>query len=384
MNNMRKAFTLIELLVVTSIIGMLAGLLMPAVQSAREAARRTTCINNQKNLALALINYNSARNKFPRYRNKFRIEGVQGSNTKIHSSVRNQAFSYGGWIAMTMPFMDGMQIYNNMISMNDSSVDEGVRMPKDLTLPFLWCPSAGTAVVNSTNYVVNAGYADMPFKERYGNKPKLFDEDNTGYKIDWPGDMTVYNGMFNDGILNSVGRAITLDDVIDGATNTMLLSENLQYCSMWALQEYEVGFTWPMLLSGGGQTCLSDSNLKLSRKFVFNSAYTCENLASYGSYDCRGSGVAYTPTGYNKNRDQPMPINRCGSDIEGNRAWLTTRPSSAHPGGVVVAMVDGSVRMVNESLDVLVYIQAMTPNDKKCECSAIRGRLFSLSDLDVL
>ncbi|MDO5581304.1 MAG: DUF1559 domain-containing protein [Planctomycetia bacterium] len=376
MSNMRKAFTLIELLVVVSIIGMLAGLLMPAVQSAREAARRTTCINNQKNLALALNNYNSARDKFPRWRNKFRIEGT---NSTAHQTVSRLGYSYGGWIAMTMPYLDGMQIYNNMISMRDTTPEEGIRMPKDISLPFLWCPSAGTQVVNSTNYVVNGGYADMPWGRRWGDSKDYFDEDNPTYTIAKPGDVTVYNGMFNDGVLNNLGSAITLDDVIDGTTNTMLLTENLQYCSMWAIQEYQACFTWPLLWS----TCFRPANLHKPRTHVFNTAYSCEDLTALAPYDSRGA-TSITGYGYDIEGSQPMAINRCGSDITGNRGWLTTRPSSAHPGGVVVAFVDGSVRMISDNLDVLVYIQAMTPNDKKCECDPIKSRVFSLSDLDIL
>ena len=66
----KQGFTLVELLVVITIIGMLVSMLLPAVQSAREAGRRNTCLNNQKNLTLATQNYESARGAFPGYVNR--------------------------------------------------------------------------------------------------------------------------------------------------------------------------------------------------------------------------------------------------------------------------------------------------------------------------
>ncbi len=67
----RRGFTLVELLVVITIISMLMALLMPAVQAARESARRATCMNNQKQIALAMMMYEGARTKFPGYMNTF-------------------------------------------------------------------------------------------------------------------------------------------------------------------------------------------------------------------------------------------------------------------------------------------------------------------------
>src|ERR1700724_3341860 len=94
----RRGFTLIELLVVIAIIAVLIALLLPAVQSAREAARRSQCVNNMKQIGLALHNYHSTLNTFP-------FGEVQPSNG---------AWQYWGALAMLAPYMEGNAMFNSM------------------------------------------------------------------------------------------------------------------------------------------------------------------------------------------------------------------------------------------------------------------------------
>jgi prepilin-type N-terminal cleavage/methylation domain-containing protein/prepilin-type processing-associated H-X9-DG protein len=103
--HLRPAFTLVELLVVITIIGMLMGMLLPAVQGAREAARRATCINNQKNVALALVNYESAHKSFPGFRNA-NVVGTGAGNLPAATML--------SWVAMILPHLDRNDLWTTI------------------------------------------------------------------------------------------------------------------------------------------------------------------------------------------------------------------------------------------------------------------------------
>src|SRR5688572_33378723 len=101
----RAAFTLVELLVVIAIIGVLVALLLPAVQAAREAARRAQCQSNIKNVSLALLNYESSKKDFP--------VGMSFDAALYRTKVQNQLKEYGpNWVIYTLPFLEQQALYS--------------------------------------------------------------------------------------------------------------------------------------------------------------------------------------------------------------------------------------------------------------------------------
>jgi prepilin-type N-terminal cleavage/methylation domain-containing protein/prepilin-type processing-associated H-X9-DG protein len=139
----RLGFTLIELLVVIAIIAVLIALLLPAVQQAREAARKTECRNNMKQIGLAVHNYHDAFGLFPTV------------------TIQQDSFSCpNSWLAMILPFMDHSGVYNAMNFINDNSSDYDA--PGDGLCTGL-CPPIGTAPprTGSASYVLWANLTAM-------------------------------------------------------------------------------------------------------------------------------------------------------------------------------------------------------------------------------
>src|SRR5208337_707856 len=135
----RRAFTLIELLVVIAIIGVLIALLLPAVQSAREAARRTTCVNNLHQIGVAVANFESAHQAFP----------TGGESTNFNVTPAATQFVDGGWstLARILPYMEGGVAYNTLnfnMCYNDAS---GANFTAASTVIASYiCPSAAPRV----------------------------------------------------------------------------------------------------------------------------------------------------------------------------------------------------------------------------------------------
>ena len=157
----RSGFTLVELLVVIAIIGILVALLLPAIQAAREAARRTQCNNNLKQLGIALQNYHDTYQRFP----PLAVFGKFGGPGSQPPTVPSPAYNHT-WCLMILPFMEQQALYD--------SVDKMLRVwdqpIRSTVVPAFLCPSddgfgdnpAQTHGISVTHYVASEGYHWWP------------------------------------------------------------------------------------------------------------------------------------------------------------------------------------------------------------------------------
>src|SRR5262245_57958571 len=198
----RAAFTLIELLVVIAIIAVLIALLLPAVQAAREAARRIQCVNNLKQIGLALHNYESTNNVFPPGR--------------INTYVTGNGHCWGAY-SQLLPFFEQQSIFNTMnFSMNpdpDYTTSSAVvnRTAAVVIVNTFLCPSdggppmvqVGGGMYSGHNYLLNVG---------------------SGYSVvqNPPATMTTPNGILFE------NSAVRLAEITDGTSNSVVISESIR------------------------------------------------------------------------------------------------------------------------------------------------------------
>ena len=374
MKKSRTGFTLIELLVVISIIGMLAGMLLPAVQAAREAGRRTQCINNQKQLVTAMTLYQSQKSKLPQFRTTQATSATDSEGNTVNVNI--------GWLPQLFPFIEQTPLWESLLNYKDeyknaehtskyNSPYELMAANAALRFPFLQCQSSGSTTQGGNNYVVNCGYND-------GLQLKVYLPSRDLSSASVGVDKSKYNGVFLDGVAGA--PSLSIDDLVDGTTQTVLVSENLQALlteteiygnteagtfnvgGIWGREEYALGFCWPI------NDVIQDKNNDYA---AYNTLldWGGTDKSIFGYYDSTFSCNVFqgdTTTGTTI-KDIPLKFNQCyrAATFSTKYPWLTARPSSNHGGMVVMGFADGSVRAINEDIDTTSFIRLMTPNDKK-------------------
>lgn len=297
----RSAFTLVELLVVIAIIGVLVGLLLPAVQSAREAARRMQCQNNQKQIGLSLHNYHDTFNSFP---------GVR----YVASNARGSVNTYLGWSAMILPFMEQSALFDTLKSqggMNSNVPWDTVPAVRDnvasVVIPAFICPSDPSGGLNE--HVGMRGSAASPV---YGksNYPGIAGGPNVARTAD-------ADGVFD--YRTDYVKHTKFRDITDGTSNTAMVGER-------STLRTPPGYL-PSNQGGGYRACLWIGDQSIVGPQALNSA-----ADTYTQTDRYQRDNVYLIFG-NNNLAQ----------------------SSAHPGGVLMLFADGHVNFVSESIDRNIY-----------------------------
>jgi prepilin-type N-terminal cleavage/methylation domain-containing protein/prepilin-type processing-associated H-X9-DG protein len=300
-----RGFTLVELLVVITIISMLMALLMPAVQAARESARRATCMNNQKQLALSIMMYEGVRTKFPGYLNTFTDSGGNAVTAN--------------WIVMTFPYIEHSDLWKNWHTPTSASPAP----VRNVYLKLFVCPSnpTDTSTVGSTpfSYCVNTGIADSITKCAFAgsmSRPSAATSEIKSDGVFFNLTTTTSNGVTTQASGDSYTMSMDYLSQHDGSSNTLMLSENILNITngaQWAgdTSETDLGFQWEGMTTS---TPTNKINSALAAAPTFNSTSTA------------------------------MP------------------PSSRHGSGVVVSYCDGHQEFLRDDINFNTYEHLMTPD----------------------
>ncbi len=332
--NKSAAFTLVELLVVIAIIGILVALLLPAVQAAREAARRTKCINNLKNIGLACLNYESAKKCYP-------------PSSTIASDISINGLS---WQVLIMPYVEESAISSSVKTFVDDYRKANAGKDPDVynagfsqanlsRLDLFQCPT-DTAVeifdkfnqtLKSTSYAGVTG----SYKSRPGAQPCPSDYSNANYlKTPCVTDLNIDGLLFPGGDVE-----VSVKKVTDGTSKTLMVGERWYQLRVWTAGNY-YSVKQGAGLSAKAPTTVPCGSYSSAAKNISWNIPPNPNLNTVGYY-----------TNHVNDSDRPNMPAGAPKTVSFNDLPF----GSFHPGLTNFVKGDGSIVVITDDIDPAIY-----------------------------
>lgn len=347
--NFKKAFTLVELLVVIAIIATLIGLLLPAVQSAREAARRSSCSNNVRQISLGALNYESANNRYPTCG-----QGIDFSGGNARDAMNIQSF-----FTQVLSFMEEGAI---ALKWNKDEPYWGPNNSQYATAKIgaFLCPSNGITQDSFGGQAANGNYygqthympvAYTDLSSTDGKRVKAVSSSN--------------RGAYKQALL-TYDQSSRVSHASDGTSKTVIFFEDAGRESQHTGKSSQtLSSIWVKNVGGRAVPITASTN-----GWVNGTGNTVPNR--WADSD-NSSGISGPPQDENAaSRSQPI-INNTSNPIGGsantclwtaNNCGPNDEPFSTHAGGLVMAgFADGSVKSLNQDLDTQTCRQLVDPKD---------------------
>ncbi len=315
----RHGFTLIELLVVIAIIAVLIALLLPAVQMAREAARRTTCRNNLKQIGLAMHNYHATHSRFP-------------FGTYLGPPATNAWNRTIGWTHMVLPYIEQDQIYNSINFDHSIALNVAWGQPRAET-------NRTACLQEIEAFLCPTDILPPRFSVTFGGPNPVVPIRPISYAACMGSRHQRW--LENDGVFHYFSSYST-NNIVDGTANTMLGGETAQkfklntgWYTWWNFQIW-VGI-------GGGTT------------FVPTLAHTMPKLNAPMNCPDGGCGGAALPAGC-------LPVPPCPTAADNTQLNFDQHEHlgqlgfrSYHPGGAHFGFMDGTVKFISDNIEIRLY-----------------------------
>ena len=366
-------FTLVELLVVIAIIGILIALLLPAVQAAREAARRMTCSNNMKQLGLAMHTYHDAYQAFPSA-----STGEPGQNSE--GTGMWNLYLHGNWRVAIMPYIEQMAVFDRVRpgrNYSDHSTGQGKMIEGSHTNEVLWnlvipcqrCPSSAEEALKPSTFFWGTGSGDR--------MQQWIDYQAVSGAIDIAG----AGGVFTDAV-DPKGRGVAAVGTLFGATHCAragyngVIAANGMFCiSEWrSMADASDGTSNTIFLAEVSKNYTVETptgNIIYDVRPYYCGTYHGDNFnvplgmwtSSPGTPICSVT-IAYSINGKRIAAFDNEILNPAQGDLGPTPNLIPNTPvSSNHTGGAQVALGDGSVRFLSDTTDRAVLMRLGCSDD---------------------